>query len=114
MSLIDEIHHQRPAIRYTLFGLAVITTIAAVGLFGVTTLQRNLFMALHTDPQERADFLARQDASRPKPLVALSRITGSLTASIGSLFGIDRDAGFDRSEQPGDTQGVVHLLPLSK
>lgn len=71
-------------------------------------------MALHTDPQERADFLAQQEASRPKPLAALSRVAGSLTASIGSLLGIDRGAGFDREDQQDTIQGGVHLLPLSQ
>lgn len=114
MSLVHEIHNQKPAVRYTLFGLAIVTALAVVGFFGITALQRDMFMALHTDPQERADFIAQQDASRPKPLAALARISGSLTASIGSLFGIDRNAGFDRGGQQRDTQGAVHLLPLSK
>ena len=114
MSLIHEIHNQKPVVRYTLFGLAVVSMLAVVGFFGITALQRDMFMALHSDPQERADFLAQQDARRPKPLAALSRIAGSVTASIGSLFGFDRNAGFDRGGQQGDTQGGVHLLPLSK
>lgn len=114
MSLINEIHSQRPAIRYALFGLAVFTALAVVGYLGITSLQRDMFMALHSDPQEREEYLAQQDARRPKPLAALSRIAGSLTASIGSLFGFDRNAGFDRSGQQGDTQGGVHLLPLSE
>ncbi|MEK9209171.1 MAG: hypothetical protein AAB910_03795 [Patescibacteria group bacterium] len=114
MSLINEIHEQRPAVRYALFGLTVITVLAVVGFFGITALQRDMFMALHSDPQERADFIAQQDAGRPKPLAALSRVANSLTASIGSLLGIDRDAGFDRGGQESDTRGGVHLLPLSQ
>lgn len=114
MSLIHEIHNQKPAVRYTLFGLAILTALSLVGFFGITALQRDMFMALHSDPQERADFLAQQDAGRPKPLAALAHVANSLTASIGSLFGIDRNAGFDRGGQPGDTQGAVHLLPLSR
>jgi hypothetical protein len=114
MSLIHEIHNQKPAVRYALFGLAVVTVLALVGFFGVTALQRNMFMALHTDPQERADFLAQQDANQPKPLAALARIAGSLTASIGSLLGFDRNAGFDRGGQEDTIQGGAHLLPLSQ
>ena len=114
MSLINEIHEQRPAVRYALFGLTIITVLAVVGFFGVTALQRDMFMALHSDPQERADFIAQQDAGRPKPLAALSRVANSLTASIGSLLGINRDAGFDRGGQESDTRGGVHLLPLSQ
>jgi len=113
MSLIHEIHQQKPVVRYTLFGLAIFTVLAVVGFFGITALQRDMFMALHSDPQEQADFIAQQDANRPKPLAALSRVAGAMTASIGSLFGIDRNAGFDRGGQEGDTQGGVHLLPLS-
>lgn len=114
MSLIQEIHNQKPVVRYTLFGLTVFTALALVGFFGVTSLQREMFMALHSDPQERADFLARQDARRPKPLAALTRAAESLTASIGSLLGFDRDAGFDRSSKQDDTTGGVHPLPLSQ
>ncbi len=114
MSLIHEIHEQKPAVRYALFGLTVITVLAVVGFFGITALQRDMFMALHSDPQERADFIAQQDAGRPKPLAALSRAAGALTASIGSLFGIDRNAGFDRGGQQGTIPDAVHLLPLSK
>lgn len=114
MSLIHEIHDQKPMVRYTLFGLAVIVAVSFVGYFGVTALQRNMFMALHTDEQERQDFIAQQDASRPKPLAALSRMAGALTASIGSLLRIDRDAGFDRGGQQDNTQDGVHLLPLSQ
>jgi len=114
MSLIHEIHNQKPAVRYALFGLAVITAVTMVGYFGVTTIQRNMFMALHTDEQERQEFIARQEAGRPKPLAALARIAGSLTASIGSLLRIDREAGFDRGGQQDNTQDGVHLLPLSQ
>lgn len=114
MSLIQEIHNQKPAVRYALFGLAVVTVLAVVGFFGVTAIQREMFMALHTDPQERSDFLAQQDARSPKPLAALVRVASSLTASIGSLLGFNRNAGFDKSVREGDTSGDVHPLPLSQ
>ena len=114
MSLINEIHNQKPAVRYALFGLAAFTALVVVGYFGVTAIQRSMFMALHSDPQEQQEFLAQQEANSPKPLAALARIAGSLTASIDSLLHINADAGFDRNARQDDTQGDVHLLPLSK
>lgn len=114
MSLIHEIHQQRPAVRYTLFALSMIIVISVVGYFGISSIQRNAFLAIHADEQERADFLAQQEARAPKPFVALARIAGSLTAQIGSLLGWEPDAGFDRTENQDNNRGGVYLLPLSQ
>jgi hypothetical protein len=114
MSIIHEIHGQSPFVRYTLFGLAIISAVSVVGYFGFTTIQRDMFVALHADPQEQADFIAQQEANRPKPLAALARMSSSLTASIGSMLHINSNAGFDRGGREDNTQGGVHLLPLSE
>ncbi len=114
MSLIDEIHNQKPAVRSTLFVLALIIVAAVVGFLGFTSLQRDSFMAFHSDPQERAEFLAQQEARGPNPLAAIARAAGALTARIGSLFGFNTDAGFDKDSQQDTMQGEPHLLPLSQ
>ena len=114
MSLINEIHNQKPSVRYALFGLAAVTALSIVVYFGFTALQRNMFMALNSNEEERQEFLASQEARRPKPFAALARAAGSLTASIGSLLNINHEAGFDRGGQQDNTQDGVHLLPLSK
>jgi hypothetical protein len=114
MSLIEEIHNQKPAVRYTLFGLAVFTVLSVIGYFGITAMQRSMFMALHPDPQEQQAFIAQQEANSPKPLAALAHIAGALTASIGSLLHINGNAGFDSNGQQDTIQGDAHLLPLSK
>jgi hypothetical protein len=114
MSLIHEIHSQKPAVRYTLFALSAVVVLSVVGFFGITSFQRVAFMALHSDPQEQADFLAQQDAQQPQIFDAIARAASSLTASIGSLVGWDTNAGFDRSGRAADTTGSVHLLPLSQ
>lgn len=113
MSLIEELHNQRPVVRHTLFVLSVIVALAVVGFFGVASLQRAMYAALHT-PQEQEAFAAQQKMQLPDPLAFIARATSSLTASIGSLLGFNQNAGFDREEQPGNTQGGVHLLPLSQ
>jgi len=114
MSLIHEIHNQRPAVRYTLFALSAAIAVSAVAFMTASTLQKDIFFAMHPDPAEQEEFLARRAEGRPKPLAAISRVAGSLAASIGSLIGWDTDAGFDRGGQQDSMQGGVHLLPLSK
>lgn len=113
MSLIDEIHNQKPVVRHTFFVLSVVIALAVVGFFGVSSLYREMYAALHT-PAEQEAFAARQDARLPDPLAFIARATSSLAASIGSLIGFDTNAGFDREEQPSNTQDGVQLLPLSR
>lgn len=114
MSFIHEIHNQKPVVRYALFGLSLAITFSVIGFFGITALQREVFMTFHTDAKERADFLAQQERRQPKPLAAVTRVARSMTASIGSLLGFNPDAGFDRNEQRADTHDAVYLLPLSR
>lgn len=114
MSLIEEIHNQRPAVRYTMFALASAIVISTVGYFTFSSVQKDIFFATHSDAEEQQAFLTARDAVRPKPLAALARAAGSLTASIASFIGWDRSAGFDRNEQDGSMQGGVHLLPQSE
>jgi hypothetical protein len=113
MRLIDEIHNQKPSVRYALFGLSVFVVLSTVGFLWIVGLQRDVFMALHDDPSERAAFVARQSASLPKPIAVVARGVGSVTAAIGGLVGIDSGKGFDRDGSGAHTPGVVHLLPLS-
>lgn len=110
MSLIHEIHRQPHALRLTLWGLSVFAMLSMVGYFWFTAFERDMFLALHQEQALREEFLARQDARAPKTLAAIGNAFGGLTASIGSLLGIDPEAGFDRPV-PEDT---VHLLPLSR
>ena len=108
MSFIQDIQRQSSVVRHTLFVFSVVTTVSIVGFFWFTSVQREMYFALHDDPQDRQAFLDQHDQSLPQPLAVVSRGLGTLTASIGSLLGIDKDKGLDRSER--DT---VHLLPLS-
>ncbi len=114
MSIIHEIHNQRPAVRHAFFIFAVVIALSVVGIFTYSSLQRDMFMAFHTDPKEQSDFLAAQQEKGPQPLALISRVASSLTASIGSLVGWNRSAGFDRGSQQDTMQGGVHLFPLSK
>ena len=110
MALLQEIRNQHHLVRRALYWLSVVTTLGLIGFFWFTSVERDMFFAIHTDPQERQEFLARQDERMPQPLALVSRAFGSLTASIGSLIGFDRQKGFDRPAQ----QDTVYLLPLSK
>jgi len=114
MSLIHEIHNQRPAVRYAMFFLASAIAISTVAFVTASTAQKDLFFATHPEPEAREAYLAKRAESRPKPVAAISRAAGSLMASIGSLIGWDTEAGFDRDGQQDSMQGGVHLLPLSK
>ena len=110
MSLLKEIHRQPTHIRAVLWGLSAFTMISVTGYFWFTSVEREMFVAIHDDPGEQEQFFAQQDARAPKPLAAISATLGSLTASIGSLMGIDQQEGFDRSA----SEDKVYLLPLSK
>lgn len=110
MSLLNEIHNQPRHIRTTLWLLSSFLVLATIGYFWLSGLERQLFFALHTDETERAQFVAQQDSRVPHPLAAIGGALGSLTASIGSLIGIDSQKGFDTRPQ-NDT---VHPLPLSQ
>jgi hypothetical protein len=110
MSLLHEIHGQRPMVRRVLWVLSVFLAVSFVGFFWVSSLERQLFAAVQHTPEEEAAFAAQQDARAPKPLAAISRGFSSMTAAIGDLFGFDSSAGFDREQ----VQDKVYLLPLSK
>ncbi|MCC6934528.1 MAG: hypothetical protein IT406_02480 [Candidatus Yanofskybacteria bacterium] len=114
MSLIHEIHAQKPAVRYTLFGLSLLIALSLVGIFGLSALQRQAYLALHTDPGDQQAYDEAVAARRPKPIAAFVRAASSLTASIGSVFGWKSDAGFDTGGRLGNDQGGVHPLPLSE
>jgi hypothetical protein len=114
MSLIHEIHNQRPAVRNALFISAAVITVSVAVFIVASSVQKDVFFAMHPDAAEQQAFLARRDESRPHPLAAISRATGSLMASIGSLIGWDHKAGFDRGGEQDRLQGGVHLLPLSE
>lgn len=109
MSLISEIHSQRPTVRKALWLLSAFIAISFVGFFWFTSVERQMYLALHTDPDEQADFLARQQDRSPKPLAAIGRGFGAMTAVIGNALGLNREAGFDRAP----SEDTVHLLPLS-
>jgi hypothetical protein len=114
MSLINEIHNQKPVIRSVMFMLSLSIVVAIVGFVGFTALQRDSFMAFHTDPAEQEAFLEQQNSQSPNPLAAIARVASSLTARIGSLLGFDSNAGFDRNTPQDTMQGDPHLLPLSQ
>ncbi len=114
MSILHEIHNQPPTIRYAMFFLSTALAVSAVVFVTVSSLQKDIYFATHPNPVEQEEYLARRDAQRPQPIAALSRVTGSLLGSIGSLIGWDSDAGFDRDEQQSNTQDKVYLLPLSQ
>ena len=108
MRLLDEIHAQSRAVRMTLFVLSVFVTVSFVGFFWFTGVERRAYMALHDDPQERAAFLARQDARIPKPVVAIGSLLASMPARIGDFIGFNRFAGFDRPTK----DDTVYPLPI--
>ncbi|HUO75930.1 MAG TPA: hypothetical protein VMU12_03425 [Candidatus Paceibacterota bacterium] len=110
MSLLHEIHNQPRHVRTTLWLLSSFLVLGTIGFFWLSGLERELFFALHTDPGERAQFVAQQDSGVPHPLAAIGNAFSGLTASIGSLIGIDSKKGFDTRPQ-SDT---VHPLPLSQ
>jgi hypothetical protein len=108
MKLLDEIHSQSHAVRMTLFVLSVFVTATFVGVFWFTGVEQRAFMALHADPEERAAFLARQDARIPKPIAAIGTVLESLPARIGGFIGFDRSTGFDRPTK----DDTVYPLPI--
>lgn len=114
MSLIQEIHNQRPAVRHALFGLSVLITVVITGYILYSSMQKDIYFATHPDPEDRQTFLARRAETRPQPIAAISKAAGSLMANIGSLIGWDSDAGFDTSDRQDTLEGEVYLLPLSE
>lgn len=110
MSLIEEIHNQPPFVRRIMYWLAVTTTFGIIGFFAITSIERNMFFAIHPDEAERQAFVAHQQARTPQPLALMSKAMGTLTASIGSVLGFDDSKGFDRN----DRNDKVYLLPLSE
>lgn len=93
-----------------MYWLAVTTTFGIIGFFAFTSIERDMFFAMHTDPQERQEFLARRQAHMPQPVAMMGKALGTLTASIGSILGFDRSRGFDRPVQ----DDKVYPLPLSQ
>ncbi len=110
MSLIKEIHKQSHPVRYALFGFSAVITLSCVGFVWFRSIQKDMFMAVHSDPGEQQEFLAQRVRDIPHPLVALGKGLSSLTANIGSLLGFDGSKGFDRPAQ----EDKVYLLPLSE
>ena len=108
--LIRELHQQKPIVRYTLFVLSMFVVLSSAGVAWFSDFERDAYFALNDDPQDREEFIARQDERLPNPLAAVGKGLGSLTASIGSLIGFDREEGFDTQPQ----YDTVHLLPLSR
>lgn len=113
MSIIHEIRAQKPIVRHTLFVLSLIVALAVVGYFGVTSMQRQLYAAFHT-PEEQQALAQRQQDVVPNPIALVARAAGTLTASLGSIFGFNSGAGFDRGGESDTIQGGAHLLPLSQ
>ncbi|MBP6885787.1 MAG: hypothetical protein KBC02_00895 [Candidatus Pacebacteria bacterium] len=114
MSIIHEIQRQHPTVRRALFVMSLVISVSVVGVFTASSVQQTIYFGIHSDPAEQEAFLAAREAGRPQPLAAISKATGSLIASIGSLIGWDTNAGFDSNEKSSNTQGGVHLLPLSE
>jgi hypothetical protein len=110
MSLIQEIHKQHHGVRYALFGFSAVITLSFVGFVWFRSIQKDMFMAVHNDPAEQAEFLAKREESVPHPFAAIGKGLSSLTANIGSLLGFDGSEGFD-SQSQDDT---VYMLPLSE
>jgi|GEM_PF-3976476 len=114
MSILHEIHNQRPAVRRTLFVLSVVVSVSAVAFITISSIQKDIYFAMHPDPTEQQAFLAQRDAGRPQPVAVFARVAGGLLAGIGSLIGWNSDAGFDSTQQPSNTQGGVYLLPIAQ
>jgi hypothetical protein len=110
MSLFHDIHSQPLIVRKAMYLMAVVATVGGIGFFWLTSVQRDMFFAIHPDAQERQQFVAQQDERMPQPLATIGKAFGSLTASIGSLMGFDSSRGFDRPAQ----QDKVYLLPTSQ
>lgn len=110
MSIIHEIHNQSPFVRRIMYWLAVTMTLGLIGFFWISSVEHDMFFALHTDPQERQDFLAQQESRVPQPLALMSKAFGSLTARIGGVFGFDSSKGFDSPAQ----DDRVYPLPISQ
>lgn len=114
MTLFTDIRNQKPAVRFVLFALSSFLVISLIGVVWFSSVRRELVAAVNDDPA----VLEELDANAPDPLAAIGRVVSTITASIGSLIGIDPDAGlteqgFDRNGRNENTGGV-HLLPLSE
>jgi hypothetical protein len=106
--LLDEIRSQSHGVRVGLFVLSVFVTATFVGFLWFTGIERRMFFAIHDEPEERAAFLARQDARIPAPVAAIGALLESMPARIGDFVGIDRSAGFDRPSG----EDTVYPLPI--
>ena len=114
MTFLEEIRSQHPLVRRLMYWLAVGTTLGVIGFFWFTSIERDMFFAIHFDQGEREQFLARQQERVPQPLAFIGRGLGSLTASIGVLLGFDSRAGFDKDGGASHHGDAVYLLPLSR
>ena len=112
MSIIKEIHEQPPWIRISLFTLSCVTMVSMVGYLWLTSVQRDVILAL--DPLDGQDHVAQLERSRPRPLNSMREGLDSAAASIGSLIGFDSSEGFDFGSRNEDNQDRVYLLPLSE
>jgi len=115
MSLIHEIHNQRPLIRHLMFAGAVIIVLSIVGFMTFQSVQQDIFFAMHPSASDQQAFLAERDANLPNPVATISKAAGSFLADIGSLIGWKMGAGFDRGGQQNSihSDDGVHLLPIA-
>ncbi len=113
MSFIQEIRQQKPIVRHTLFVLALVVACSVIGYIGMVTLHRELYAAFHTSAEQQ-ELAQRQQELIPNPIALVARAAGTLTASLGSLFGLRSEVGFDRGGELDNDQGGAHLLPLSQ
>lgn len=114
MSLIHEIQQQRLPVRMTMFVLATVLAVSAVGYAWYRSFEKDMYYALHQSTQERTAFDAKRAEQSLRPIAAVTKGIDSLTASIGSLIGLQRSAGIDRGVGDGHTPDAVYPLPLSR
>ena len=114
MSILHEIQNQSPAVRRTLFVLSVVVSVSAIAFVTISSIQQDVYFALHPDPTEQQAFLDERNANQPQPVAMVARLVGGMLGNIGSLIGWNSNAGFDSTAQPSNTQGGVHLLPIAQ
>lgn len=109
VNLFHEIRNQKPHVRFALFLLSCFLVISAIGMVWLSSVRKELVTAVNDDPAVQEEFQDRL----PNPVAAIGKFMGTLAASVGSLVGINGNAGFDRSDRNEDVSGGAHLLPIS-
>lgn len=109
MSILHDIHAQPKGVRLTLWALASFMVVSAVGYMWMSSVRRELYLAINSNPAQQQAFLEQQDAQSPDLFGLIGSGVGKLTASIGDILHISSDKGFDRPVQ----HDTVYLLPLS-